>query len=68
MAKVLNDFMNHEPIKITISIIDILFSNFKWRARHHTPALAVVVTTIINEVVTTLRIFPGPVPPIDLPI
>ena len=60
--------MAHEPIKITISITDVLFNRLKWRARHHTPALAVPVTDRINEdVVALLEQLPGPIPPIDLP-
>jgi hypothetical protein len=46
--------MDHEPIKITILIIDILFNRLKSRARHHTPALAVAVTDNINETVVAL--------------
>jgi hypothetical protein len=59
--------MDHEPIKITIFITDIIFNRLKWRARHHTPALAVVVTDSINEVVVALEHHRGPIPPIDLP-
>ena len=66
LAKVLNQFMNHEPVKLSF-FTGVLFCNFKWRARHHTPALAVVAIDKINEEVTTLRnLLSGPVPPIDL--
>jgi hypothetical protein len=67
IAKELDGFMDHEPIKITILIIDVLFNILKWRARHHTPALAVAVTDSIIEVVVALEQLPGPIPPIDLP-
>ena len=59
--------MEHEPIKITIFITDVLFNRLKWRARHHTPALAVAVTDNINETVVALQQLPGPIPPTDLP-
>jgi hypothetical protein len=59
--------MDHEPIKITILITVNLFIRHKWRARHHTPTLAVAVTDNINEAVVALEQLPGPIPPIDLP-
>ena len=60
--------MEHEPIKISFSFTDVLFINIpKWRARHHTAALAVNVTDRINEAVVALEQLPGPIPPIDLP-
>ena len=59
--------MEHEPIKVTIFITDVLFYSLKWRARHHTPALTVAVTDSINEVVVALERLPGHIPPIDLP-
>ena len=48
IAKVLDAFMDHEPVKISIYITNVLRGRLKWRARHHTPALAVVVTGNIN--------------------
>jgi hypothetical protein len=59
--------MDHEPIKITILITGVLCGRFKWRARHHTPVLAVAVTDSINEAVVALENLPGPIPPLDPP-
>ena len=59
--------MEHEPIKITIFITDVLFNRLEWRARHHTAALAVADTDGINEVVVGLEQLPGHIPHIDLP-
>jgi hypothetical protein len=67
IAKELNGFMEHEPIKITIFIIGVLFNRLKWRARHRTPAFTVPVTDNVNEVVVELEQLPGPIPPIDPP-
>ena len=58
--------MDHEPIKITIFITNVIFNGLKWRARHQTPALTVAVTDNINEVVVALEQLPGPIHPIDL--
>ena len=44
IAKELDGFMDHEPIKITTSITNALFKRLKWMARHHTLALAVAFT------------------------
>ena len=55
MANELDGFMDHEPIKVTIFITDVLCNRLKWRARHHTPALNVAVTNNINEVVLELE-------------
>ena len=59
--------MDHEPVKITILINDILCERLKWRARHHTPALGGAVTNSINEAVAALEQLPGPIPPLDPP-
>ena len=55
IVKELDGFMDHEPIKITIFITNVLFNRLKWRARHRTPALVVAVTDNINKVVVALR-------------
>ena len=44
IAKAADRFMDHEPVKISISIIGVLCGRLKWRARHHNPALVVAVT------------------------
>jgi len=67
IAKELDGFMEHEPIKINSFILDALFNRLKWRARHHTPALTVAVTDNISEAVVALEQLLGPIPPIDLP-
>jgi hypothetical protein len=62
IAKVLDGFMDHGPVKITILITNVLSGTLKWRARPHTPALVVVVTDSIYEVVVELEQLPGPIP------
>ena len=49
IAKELDGFMDHEPIKIIIVVIDVLCGGLKWRARHHTPALGTAVTYSIMK-------------------
>jgi len=67
IAKELDGFMDHEPIKIVIFVTNVLCNKLKWRPRHHTPALVVAVTDSINEVVVELEQLPGPIPPLDPP-
>ena len=57
--------MDHEPIKIIVLIIDIICSELKWSARHHTPAMVVAGTDSLNEVIVELEQLPGPIPPLD---
>ena len=49
IAQELDGFMDHEPVKITILITDVVCERLKWIARHHTPALVVAITDSINE-------------------
>ena len=68
LVSTMDGFMDHEPFKTSFnSIIDVLFSNFKWRAGHHTPAMIMVVTDSINEALVTLQQLPGPLPPVEFP-
>ncbi len=39
LTKVLGDFMNHEPIKISIYVTHILSRDLRWRGRHSTRAI-----------------------------
>jgi hypothetical protein len=48
LANVLNGFMNHEPVKISVYAIDVLFKSFKLRSRHHTLALTIQVDDHLN--------------------
>jgi len=45
---------------------DILFSKLKWRVRHDTPALVVIVASIMNETLVALEHLPGHLPPTEL--
>ena len=46
-------------LKYQVYVVDIVFSNFKWMARHRTPTLAVVATDHINQAVQAFGIAPG---------
>jgi hypothetical protein len=67
IAKVLDVFMDHEPVKIYFLITDVLCGRLEWKACHHTPALVVAVTDGIIEAVVALEQLPGPIPPLESP-
>ena len=48
LAKVINGLVHHEPDKISIYIMDVLYKNLHWRARPPTPRMATV--TIMSEI------------------
>jgi hypothetical protein len=59
--------MDHDPVKIIISITNAIYGGLEWRARHHTPALVVTVNYSINEIVVALEQLPGTILPLDPP-
>ncbi len=68
LVKVIDGFMDHEPIKISFFVIDILlFSLLKWIVGHNIPAWLSIVTNNMNEFLASLNQHPGPIPPIKPP-
>ena len=48
LAKVINGLADHEPpVKLSIYVVDVLYKDLCWRARHHTPRMATL--TIENH-------------------
>ena len=64
LTKVINGLIDHEPVKISINVIDVLFNNLRRRARHHTPRLATITTDHSNDIEASSEGQPGPLPPI----
>ena len=67
LAKVINGLVNHEPVKISIYVMDVLDNNLHWRARHHTPRMATRTDDHLNEVEASYEGQPGPLPPVEIP-
>lgn len=67
LTKVINGLIDHEPVKISIFVIDILFNQLRWRARHHTPKMATITTDHLNDIEASYEGQPGPLPPIVIP-
>jgi hypothetical protein len=66
-TKAINGLIDHEPVKISIFVIDILFNHLRWRARHHTPRLATITTDHLNDIEASYDGQPGPLPPVEIP-
>jgi hypothetical protein len=67
LAKVINGLVNQEPVKISIYVIDVLYKNLAWRARHHTPRMANLTVDHLNEIVASYEGHSGPSPPVEVP-
>ncbi len=67
LAKARNGLMHHEPVIISIYIVDIISSNYKLRARIHTPAMAVHVTYHLNHIEASYEGLPGHLHPVVIP-
>jgi hypothetical protein len=66
LAKVINGLVNHEPVKIYIYGIDVLYKDLAWRARHHTPRMTTLTIDHMNEIVASYEGQPGPLPPVEV--
>ena len=67
-TKVLSDFMNHEPVKTSIYVTNVLNMDLKWRGRHSTRAMAIQVVDHLNLIEQSSEGQPGPLPPAAAPI
>jgi hypothetical protein len=68
VTKVINGMVNHEPDKISIYVIDVLYNGLCWRARHHTPRMATLTIDHLNEIEASYKGQPGTLPPIEYPV
>ena len=50
LAKVIHGKVNHEPVKISIYVIDVFYKDLRWRARHHTPRTATLIADLFNDI------------------
>ena len=67
LAKVINGLVNHELVKISIYVMDVLYNNLHWRARHHTPRMATRTVDHLNEVEASYEGQSSPLPPVEIP-
>ncbi len=67
LAKVINGLVDHEPVKISIYAIDVLYKDLHWRARYHTPRLATLTVDHLNEIEASYEGQHGPLPPVEIP-
>jgi hypothetical protein len=66
LAKVINGFVNNEPVKISIYVVDIIYKDLCWRARQHTPRMATLTIDHLNDIEASYEGHPGPLPPVEI--
>jgi hypothetical protein len=68
LAKAINGLVNHEPVKISIYVVDVLYKDLCWRAtRHLTPRMATLTVDHLNEIEASYEGHRGPLPPVEIP-
>jgi len=67
LAKVINGLVHHEPVKISIYVVDVLYKDLCWRARHHTSRKATLIVDHLNDIEASYEGQPGPLPPVEIP-
>jgi hypothetical protein len=67
LAKVLNGFVNNEPVKISIYVVDVLYKDLCWRARHHTPRMATLTVDHLNDIEASYEGQPGSLLLVEIP-
>jgi hypothetical protein len=67
LAKVINSLVDHEPVKISIHAVDVLYKDLRWKARHHTPRMGTLTIDHLNDIVASYEGQLGPLPPVEIP-
>ena len=67
LTKVIHGFLDYEPVKISICVIDIFCKDLRWRARHHTPRMATQTLAHLNDIGASYEGQPGPLPHVEIP-
>ena len=67
LAKVINGLKEHEPVRISIYVMNCLYKDLRWRARHHTPRMATLTVDYLNDMEASYEGQHGPLPPVEIP-
>jgi hypothetical protein len=59
----MNGLVDNEPVKISIYVIDVVYKDLRWWARHHTPRMATLTVDHLNDIESSHEGQPGPLPP-----
>jgi hypothetical protein len=68
LAKVINGLVDHEPVKISNYVADVLYKDLRLRDRHHTFRMATLNVDHLNDIVASYDGQLGPLPPVEIPI
>jgi len=66
LAKVIYGLVNHEPVKTSIYVVDVLYKDLCWRARHHTPRMATLTVDHLNDIEASYEGQSSPLPPVEI--
>ena len=66
LAKVIHGFVDHEPVKICIYVIDGFYKDLPWKARHHALRIATHTVHHLNDIELSYEGQPGPLPPVEV--
>ena len=67
LAKVINGLVNHEPVKIFVYVVDVLYNDLGWRARNHTTRMATIIVDHLNDIKASYEGQPCPLPIVEIP-
>jgi hypothetical protein len=67
LVKLINGLVNHKPVKISIYVIDVLYKDLCWRARHHAPRMATLTVEHLNEIEASYEGQPCQLPRVEIP-
>jgi len=67
LTNIINNLIDHEPVKITIYVIDVLYKDLTLRARFHTPRMAVQIVDHLINIEASYEGQRGPLPPVVIP-
>jgi hypothetical protein len=65
--KVIKGLIIHGPVKMSIYVMDVIYKELHWRARHHTPRMATLTFDHLNEIEASYEGQLGPLPPLEIP-
>ena len=66
LAKISHGSVDHEPVKISIYVIDVFYKGLRWRARRHAPSMTTKTVDHLNDIEASYEGQPGPLPPVDV--
>ena len=67
LAKIISGLVDHDPVKIYIYAVDVLYKDLRWRFRHHIPRMATLTVDHFNGIVALYEGQPSSLPSVEIP-